>query len=371
LHRATARQFGLEISMTPATLCPRCRVPLDPTQECPRCRSSLAGAGNAWRLDLNTKPPPRWQQSPGGRIILATLVTLGLSYGLLQTGMACMRALGIDATSGSLNPVAGLILFQSFQALAALGGGMFAGAGQERASLLGGLAGLLSGVGVLAAVLAGVAANVVQSYSAALLSPGTPTFDLIMFALPVQHAVMGAIGGFAGSLIWKPLPPLVDTRYAQRPKRPAVRPAAPPMSLRWSGPVAWLRVFLGTGIAVVGAMNAPRIVDFLLRVSDNKLKVMTQLENQVAYGEVYGLAILLGGCFAGATRVNGLKQGVCVGVLVAVIMGATLYQTTASGPLSLLFPVVSALLLGSVGGWFGSELLPPVARRRFRVRFWN
>jgi hypothetical protein len=121
----------------------------------------------------------------------------------------------------------------------------------------------------------------------------------------------------------------------------------------------------------MGALNAPAIVDWIMRLSDRKLQVITQLENQVAYGEVFGLSILFGGCLAGATRPNGLKQGVCVAILVSVVLIGTLIRQAGEDPGAVLFPILSALLLAPVGGWFGSELLPPVAKRRFRVRFWS
>jgi hypothetical protein len=318
----------------------------------------------------NVRRPLPWQQTPGGRIILGTLLALGLCYGLLQIGMAALRILGLDG-EGKLNPLAGLIVFQALQVLALLCGGMLAGAGQDRGSVLGGFVGILTGVGVLAAMLAGVGTNVLQSYSTELLRPGSPTHDMIMFGLPVQNLIAGAIGGLIGCWVWRPLPMAADPRYASMSKKAPARREPVPKLIRWTGPIAWVRVLLGTGIALVGALNAPRIVDFVLRASENKLQVMTQLENQVAYGEVFGLSIILGGIFAGATRINGLKQGVCVAFLLSIAMVGFLFRSADENGFSVLFPILSALLLAPVGGWFGSELLPPVSRHRFRVRFWS
>jgi hypothetical protein len=137
---------------------------------------------------------------------------------------------------------------------------------------------------------------------------------------------------------------------------------------RWAGPVSPIKVLLGTAVAVYGAINTPRLVDYILLVSDKQLKIMTTLENQVAHGEVYGLMILFGGILAGASRTNGLKQGTCVGVLVAVIMSSFHGYALGQTSLSVVFPIISALLLAPVGGWFGSELWPPVDRRVRRKR---
>jgi hypothetical protein len=316
------------------------------------------------------EPEPRqpWQQTPGGRVILGTVLALGLCYGTLQIGMAVLRSFGVDAANGGLDPITGLGIFLSLQIAAVLAGGMLAGAGQDRGSLLGGFVGILSGVGVLAITLSGVVANLVESYSGELLSPGAPTFDLIMFGLPVQHLIVGAIGGLIGSLIWKPIVIAVDKRFVSPARKAAARRESRASQLRWTGPIAWIRVIIGTGIAILGALNTAKIVDFILRASDHKLQVVTHLETQVAQGEIFGLSILLGGCFAGATRLNGLKQGVCVGFLFAAIIIGTSLRTEAASSWSVLFPVVSALLLGPVGGWFGSELLPPVSKRIPRPR---
>jgi hypothetical protein len=313
-----------------------------------------------------------WQQSPGGRVVLGTLLALGLCYGTLQMGMACLRAMGIDAASGQLDPLTGLLLFQGLQVVAVFAGGLLAGAGQERGSLLGGTVGLLCGVGVLAAMLGGVSAGLIQSYSSELLSPGTPTHDMIMFSLPVQHLVIGALGGFVAAAIWPPLVAATDPRYSSLGKRkPARRDPNQPAFAHWTGPISWVRVVIGTAIAVFGAINTPTMIEYGLRLSEYKIQLMTQLENQVAYGQVFGLSILLGGCFAGATRVNGLKQGLVVGVLVAIIMAGSFMKVAAEFAPSVMFPILSALLLGPVGGWFGSELLPPVGKSRFRVRVWS
>jgi hypothetical protein len=284
-------------------------------------------------------------------------------------GTAGLRALHLDAGRGGLNPLAGLVLFQGLQGLAVLLGGLLAGAGQARGSLLGGFVGLLSGTAALAGMLSGAVSTLVQSYSAELLTPGTPTHQVVMYGLLAQQLVVGAVGGFLGSFVWRPLVVPVDSRYAALARRrPARRDPGEPAFRRWSGPVAWVRVLTGTGLAAVGAHYTPDIVDFILQVSDRRLQLMTQLENQVAFGEVFGLCILLGGCWAGATRVNGLKQGACVGLLVAGIMAGSFLKAVAAFTPSVLFPVLSALLLGPVGGWFGSELLPPVGKARFRQR---
>jgi hypothetical protein len=94
------------------------------------------------------------------------------------------------------------------------------------------------------------------------------------------------------------------------------------------------------------------------------------LENQVAYGKIYGLMILLGGILAGANRTNGLKQGVCVAVIVAIVMSSFHSYALGHASLSIVFAMISALMLAPSAVGFGSELWPPVDRTG-RRRGWS
>ena len=357
--------------MTRTLVCPQCSGLYDPTQQCPRCGAGLftAKLRTSDTSREHQSRPDKWQQTPGGRVILGVLLALGLCYGLLQMGMACLRAIGLDAAGGHLDPLVGLGLFQGLQVVALLVGGALAGAGQPRGSVLGGAAGVLSGVLFLTGLVTGVVGNLAQSYSAELLAPDSRVHDLVIYGLPLQHAVVGAIGGLIGSFIWRPAVPVAIPGLLTSAKRGlAGREAAPKAVSRWAGPVSIPGVMLGSAVAILGALNTPTLVDFVLRASDHKLRIVTRMENQVAYGEVYGLTILLGGFLAGANRRNGLKQGTCVGLLVAAVMGGAFLRGGAGLSVSVVFPVLSALLLAPVGGLCGSELFPPVVRARRRPK---
>jgi hypothetical protein len=310
----------------------------------------------------SARPGTKWHQSPEGRLVIGVMIALGLCYGLLQFGMALLRGLGKEAPTGALSPLVGFVLFQSLQALALLPAGTLAGAGQRRGVFLGAAAGLFSGLFFISGMLGGILTSLVQSYSDQLLKPGAPIHELTLYSLPVVHTFFGAIGGLVGSSIWKP--PAEITLPLLSPKKQLAlrREAANTRPLfRWEGPIAWGHVILGTVVATLGAMNTPTIIDFILHASDNQLRIMTQLEDRVAYGEVFALSILLGGCLAGAHSSNGLKQGVCVAIMLAFLMAGIFWQ----GPNSpaVIYPVLCVLFLAPVGGWFGSELLPPAVRR--------
>jgi hypothetical protein len=356
------------------TVCPQCHSPLDRSERCPKCSvSQLVSAS------LRLPEPPgvvprsdKWQQTPAGRILIGVLLAVGLSYGLLQLCTAGLRATQLDPAEGGFHPLAGLALLEGLQAVALLAGGTLAGVGQRRGIALGAVVGVVSGMLFLMGMLNGIVTNLVHSLATELLDPGSPVRNVALYALPILHVVCGAAGGLAGSLIWKPPPAVAAGRpgtFPSAPVRAARRPKVPWPS-PWDGPVAWVRVLLGTVVAVTGAIGTKAIIDLVLYASEGKLMVMTTLEDQVTYAEVFSFAILLGGCCAGASTFNGLKQGVCLGLIASLVMTGVFVTGSFQGSAPGIYPVLSILFLAPIGGWFGSQLLPPVCRRRRVARTW-
>ena len=72
------------------------------------------------------------------------------------------------------------------------------------------------------------------------------------------------------------------------------------------------------------------------------------------------VAVLFGAGLAGASTFNGLKQGLVVGILTGLAMLAI--PTQRGTTLIFTLTLTSALLLSIAGGWFGSQLLPPVIK---------
>jgi hypothetical protein len=131
--------------------------------------------------------------------------------------------------------------------------------------------------------------------------------------------------------------------------------------------VAWARVFAGVAVAVGGILWAQVILDFVLQASEGKLAVDTHLQAQLITWEICLLAMLTGSGIAGATRGNGLKQGLFVGIGSSVMLGGLGYFSGTTQVALLVLLAACALALGLAGGWFGSQLFPPVctpARRR-------
>ena len=102
------------------------------------------------------------------------------------------------------------------------------------------------------------------------------------------------------------------------------------------------------------------IRDSVLEASEGKLQVSTHLQAELVTWEISALAMIVGGALAGATTRNGSKQGICVGIGTASVLGGIRLATLTYTPELLILMVVSALSLSFVGGWFGGHLLPPV-----------
>ncbi len=193
---------------------------------------------------------------------------------------------------------------------------------------------------------------------------------------------MWRLGGLLGGAVWKPLSEIegpfgaAPEASGHQTRRLALRRSATawpvsPGRGRWRGAGSLPE----PSVAVAGAVWTDAILNFVILATQGKLSILTAWEDQVSYGEVFSLSILIGGCVAGTNTFNGLRQGVHVGVGAAAILGMLFLSGFLQQSVPAVYPVLSTLFLGPIGGWFGSELLPPVysaPRRRRRTRFsWN
>jgi hypothetical protein len=302
------------------------------------------------------------------------LLALGLCFGLLRLCAGSFAAFGNGAEDGGVSPLTRLFLFQGLQALALVAGGIFAGAGQRRGAGLGAIVGVMSGLLVLTAMLDGFFVFVDRSFLRDLLTPGATIRNVTLYGLPVLFAFCGALGGLIGGFVWKPFADIDSTSGPVRPgtRHGAFQRVAWLSDLSWTGPVAWGRVIAGTAVAVGGAVWTNAILNLIILATQGKLSITTAWEDQVSYGEVFSLSILVGGCVAGTNTFNGLRQGVLVGIGGALVLGMFFLSGSLAQSVPAIYPVLSTLFLGPIGGWFGSELLPPVCvapRRRRRTHF--
>lgn len=338
-----------------AMLCPQCNTTHEQRLNCPSCGARLLYHPSAARSD------GAWQDTPWGRLAVGLLLAQGLYHGLRQLCTAGLLALSTEAKAGDVYAtLSGLVLLQGLQAIGVLAAGILIGAGKRHGFAYGAVVGVWNGILFLFLdSWLGERGLMQRWFGGADAQPTIPS----MLGQPMLQAAVGAMGGLIGSLIWKPLPEpvspsLMDFKLPPLPKaedRPAL-----------AGPVAWGRVLSGSAVAIGGIVWANTILEAVVEASEGTLTLQSHLQTQLVTWEICGLAMLFGSALAGATTLNGMKQGLWVGLLTGtVLFGIRL--TSAMLPHNLmLFALLSAIPLGMLGGWFGGQLFPP-RRPRFRI----
>ena len=335
-----------------AMVCPQCNGAFEQRLNCPKCgvrlRYEAPGRHSSGYLSGDQEA---WRHTPWGRIVVGLLLAQGLYYGLRNLLTAGILAASEGATGNVWATLTGLIILQGLQTVGVIGAGLLTGAGQRRGFLLGALLGVWNGVLFL----------LVQFWES------KPLTAINLVGEPTLQVAFGAIGGLAGSLIWRPLP-----RLALPNEIPSPVPVVPIRKgpSPFAGPIAWGRVITGTALSVGGVVWVDVIREFVLEASEGKLRIDTHLQAYLVTWEISALALLAGSALAGATTRNGLKQGLCVGIVAGVILlGIRMGSLNASPPV-LAATLLAVIGLSLLGGWFGGELLPPahVGPRRKRLR---
>jgi hypothetical protein len=333
-------------------VCPQCHETHDKLQQCPKCKVRLL-----YQAPLQPAAPPRddgedesWQRAPWVKVLVALILVQGLWYGLQNLTMAGFSLSGDDAPESVWRTLGGIILSQTLQGLCLIGGGLLAGAGQRSGAVYGCFLGLANGAITLIA----------QRNDLQAIAPR----QAVIYALPLVHTVLGALGGHIGALIWRPTPMLSlgDTTITPAPQ------SVPLFSIHFlAGPLYLGRICIGIVIVVVGVGWSSAILQSMVEFSQGAITVRTSLQAKLVSWEIAALAALLGSGYAGANTFNGLKQGMVVGVAAAIIV--TVIQLSGPNVVveALALNVGSILLLTVAGGWFGAQLFPPVLQRRRRL----
>jgi DNA-directed RNA polymerase subunit RPC12/RpoP len=327
-----------------AMVCPQCKEIFEQRLQCPTCNVRLlyksgGPAAKAKKAEQNGK----WMQSSPGRLLLGIVIAQGLYFGLRKLCTAGLLVIENPDIHGVWAMPFGVILAHSMQALGLLIGGTLAGAGYRRGTVLGLIVGLAS-----------------AAISLFIQPEGGQ--DMSAMSLYLAQPIIGALGGFLGCTIWKPIAPSKQAEGVVGDKKPPTT-TDPAYPAKFSGPISWLRVLVGSAVAIAGVMYAKNILNFVLETSDGKLAVETNVQGELVIWEIKGIIMLFGGAIAGSGTVNSLKQGLCVGLLVGVIqMGMFLGGGIGTLEASILV-VVGGLVLGFVGGWFGGQLFPAYAGR--------
>jgi hypothetical protein len=325
-----------------AMICPKCIGVFEQQLICPACSVRLVSDEPSRGLLDSTQ----WQQTPWGRIFVGLLLSQGLAHALRLLSTAFLLAAVDDSGRNVWGTLYGLILLQSFQAVSLIIGGAVTGAGQQRGVFYGCVLGVGNG-------LCFIALQLIQ---------GVSLTEVALFGQPILHLAFGALGGQLGSMIWKPLPAL------QMPSAAGLGKANPVLlslkaSTLFTGPIAWMRVLAGVGIAVGGALWTKFILDLVLTAGNGQLSVKSAIQAQLVTWEIFALAMLIGGGLAGATTFNGPKQGLCVGIGTSALLVGFQLGSAYLNVSEIIFTSTTVLCLALAGGWFGAQLLPPVLTR--------
>jgi hypothetical protein len=316
-------------------------------------RSACPGCGDRSNLPDGQSLVPgntaaRWQHTPWGRILIGLLLAQGIFYGLRHfvTGLQLAVHLQPEASEESA-AFWGIVVLQILQAMALLAGGILAGSGQRNGVALGAVVGVWNGV------LSGLTPQAI----------GQP-FSLVgLYGDPLLQMALGALAGWIGSTIWKPLP-VEQPRDAHPVARKAqTRPRAP----LFAGKVAPIRVCFGAMFGVCGSLGATGLFQLVEKIGDSNQQPMSTTLDLLVTWEIKALALLAGGIVAGANTQNGLKQGLFVGIVTALILAGVQPRIAERWLEVTVLLFISSLCFCLVGGWFGGQLFPPLApyRRRY------
>ena len=339
--------------------CANCQTQFPATSRCPRCSTRLLTPGEAAeRLSTTALLPPKpLQTTLHGRVFVGSLLALGLHLALREWG----TAIGLfDETISTAGYLTGYFL----RVVAAMAGGLFAGAGRSRSFSGGAFVGLLSGMGWL----------VVDSFPALQVDP--PNIGLMI--LIVTFAGCSAL---VGGRIW---PAIVELPEIASPRRSSllklVVDGRKPVLTQ---PIRWGQILVAS-FAVLFAVLAADSERLLLRKLPAGLlnlggpSAVPMVDFQLAL-----LGVALASLIAGAGSGSGLRHGAIAGLFSAFAVGAAFAQQPpdsfpaleflldkfqARGTLTLSVLTIGGSIASTVtlAGYVGDQLFPRLNKKRRR-----
>lgn len=329
-----------------AMVCPQCGSTYEQRLQCPLCGVRLLYRDLRPQHYRSGGGLAHWQQTPWGRILIGLFLAQGLFYGLRHLLTAVLlTAQGEEAAQQTWSSASGFVLLQGARIFSLLVGAVLAGGGQRHGWVIGAVAGCWNGV-----------LSVLW-----LHGPAQSLTTIAVLGQPLLQAAVGAVGGWLGCAVWKPLP----SESAEDVTAPAKKRgrAKRPLNLL-AGPVAWWRVSAGIVVAVAGTLTATMFFDKILDLSQGALATTDEVQDYLIIMEIKALSLILGGALAGATTANGFKQGLCVGLGTTVLLIGVEMNFVPNWLQVAALTTVSAFCLCVVGGWFGGQLFPPVLKTR-------
>lgn len=331
-----------------AMVCPKCSETFPQQLQCPTCGVRLLYQlwPNKSKENREPKSPPPW-----GRLIIGLVLAVGVQHVLRNLVAALLLIANEQALPELAKGLTAILGIHGLEAISVVCAGILVGAGQQRGFFLGAVTGVWSNLSYVVIRM--------------LAEESLPVFN--QFAESVMLLTCGMLGGLIGTMIWQPTTALAVYLPVPSVQKNKAKPKVSP----FAGPVAWIRVLTGVPLAVTGVLCANYLREMIIQASGGKLSIDSTWQANVVAWEISAMAILAGSAFAGATTKNGLKQGLCVGILTATLLTGIRLPSMQFSVVILFYTVVGSLCLSLTGGWFGSQLLPPIfapVRRRGILR---
>ncbi len=351
--------------------CPSCRGTFAGLHRCPRCDVLLLMPHEA-AIALSpvlTTPLPEPSGGVGRGAVHVALVVAGLFVGLLQLWQAGPVLLGQDAAQWRAS-LPGLSTLYAIEAVAIVCGGLVAAAARPYGASLGLLVGLVGGC---------------SFFLWELWQQADSRNPALLLQIPIL-AWLGVLAGYLGQRIWLP-PPVVELPQPRSSRLSSLQFARASIQPPPAPPIRWWRIVAGAAIAVLMLLYAEVLPMSFQRYVLRQM-AQTGIGPMVWVVWLVGIGgMVAGGVIAGATTQQGARHGFLAGLLAApILIAITLRSGELPPPLEMTLarvgmagvpasdPAAAGLCLGLVlfgmtlGGWFGSVLMPPLAPPSMRRR---
>ena len=335
-----------------AMVCPQCSGSYEQRLQCPTCGVRLLYDFRGPRPKTQA-PGPHWQQTPWGRILIGLVLAQGLYFALQHLLLGLLEVLNNQGlVNWTWTSVSGLVFLQILQVLTLTAGGMLAGGGQQRGVMLGGLVGVWNGV--LSVLL--------DPFLHPDFVPMLTTLTLV--GVPLVHIAVRYVRRL-DRLHY--LAPGADRRAGPAGaavRKPGVAARRAPL---FAGRVAWFRVLLGAVVAAAGYMTAAAVFNFLIDFSAGRLTSDGWWQDRVVTWEIQALAVLIGGGRGGLQHGQRPQTGPVRRLAgLGIPDGRAVRTSAALRRKSPSLTEFGCFCLCLAGGWFGSQLFPPVVAYKSR-----
>lgn len=335
--------------------CPSCQSAFPGTDVCPRCGVRLLTPAEAFTL-----MPEREMEAPDTiRATLLTRLVVGLTVGSgLYLGLHEWATATGTPSEGSPENEAGAWVGFGMQVLAVIVGGLLAGAGRP----LGLFTGLIVGAGIAA-----------MSVVPAIRGEG---IDGLGGGLAFGIVAIGAVAGFIGAKVWPATSEVVDP-IGKGSGSSLAHLAHSEDRAKTFRQTDWLRIVVAVTIALIGLGGSGSIRSGIRSTTNGMIHMGGPGTSPMTDFWVMSLFVLVASVLAGSNTRSGPRHGLILGAAIGLIAIAMSTQRIPSAivgllklfdihpdisnPNAMLAVMATFLTVCGVTGWFGGQLLPPLA----------